>query len=160
MKKCFIGIDPGANGACVGITEDGIIHEIRFGKVTDSEVYKFMEGLSFEYNCFCVKEKVWAIPAKNDDGSFRSMGASTSFTFGENNGKILGFLIACGIAFEEKTPQTWQKMYGMKREKNESQTDYKKRLRQKAEQLFPKSKITTDTADAYLIAEFTRRTRL
>lgn len=159
MKKCFIGIDPGASGACVGIVEDGTIHEIRFGKVTDADVYKFLEMLSFTYQCFCVKEKVWAIPAKNDDGSFRSMGASTSFTFGENNGKMIGFLIASGISYEEKTPQTWQKLYGLKREKNESQPNYKKRLRERAEQLFPSSKITTDTADAYLIAEFTRRTR-
>jgi hypothetical protein len=159
MKKCFIGIDPGSVGACVGITEDGDIHEIRFGKVTDADIYKFMEMLSFSYQCFCIKEKVWAIPAKNDDGSFRSMGASTSFTFGENNGKIIGFLVASGISYEEKTPQTWQKLYGLKKEKNESQPDYKKRLRQRAEQLFPKQKITTDNADAYLIAEFTRRTR-
>lgn len=159
MKKCFIGIDPGANGACVGITEDGIIHEIRFGKVTDSEVYKFMEGLSFEYSCFCTIELVGAMPGQ---------GVSSLFAFGFNTGKLHGFLIASGIPFEQKVPRSWQKALGItprfKPKKGESGTEetkpeFKKRLKQKAEQLFPKSKITTDTADAYLIAEFTRRTR-
>lgn len=156
--KAYLGVDPGQSGACVALVEDGSIHEIRFGKATDAEVYRFFEMLSFKYQCFCVKEKVWAIPAKNEDGSFRSMGASTSFTFGENNGKMIGFLIASGISYEEKTPQTWQKLYGLKREKNESQLSYKKRLRERAEQLFPNKKITSDNADAFLIANFCLKT--
>ena len=157
METAFMGIDPGASGACVVITSQNQIHEIRFTKSTDKEIWQFIENMSFKYNIKCVKEKVWAMPATNTDGSNRSMGASTSFTFGENNGKIIGFLVAAGIPYEEKVPQTWQKIYGMKKEKNESQTDFKKRLRQKAEQLYPNHKITADTADAILIAHFCRQ---
>ena len=160
MKKCFIGIDPGASGACVGIVEEGTIHEIRFGKVTDADVYKFLEMLSFNYQCFCTLELVGAMPGQ---------GVSSLFAFGFNTGKIYGFLIASGIPFEQKVPRSWQKVLGItprfKPKKGESgveetKPEFKKRLKQKAEQLFPSSKITTDTADAYLIAEFTRRTRI
>jgi hypothetical protein len=159
MKKCFIGIDPGSVGACVAIAEDGEINEIRFGKVTDAEVYKFMEMLSFSYQCFCTIELVGAMPGQ---------GVSSMFSFGFSTGKVHGFLIASGIPFEQKVSRSWQKALGItprfKPKPGESGTEetkpeFKKRLKQKAEQLFPRQKITTDNADAYLIAEFTRRTR-
>jgi len=157
--KIYLGIDPGSNGSCVGITEHGHVEEIRFNKSTDKDFWLFLERLAFDYECFIIKEKVWAIPATNTDGTNRSMGASTSFTFGENNGKVIGLLVASGIPYEEKTPQTWQKSFGLKKEKNETQPEYKRRLKQKAEQLFPNVKITLDTSDAYLIAEFCKRLR-
>ena len=152
-----IGIDPGASGCIAAISETGV-RTLRFQKATDKEIYEFMSDLSLSDTCFCTKEKVWAMPAKNPDGTERGMGAMTSFTFGENNGFIRGILVATMIPYEEKVPQTWQKLFGMKKEKNESQPEYKRRLKQKAEELFPDMKITADMADALLIAEFTKRT--
>lgn len=150
-----IGIDPGASGCIAAISETGV-RTLRFQKATDKDIYEFMSDLSLSGTCFCTKEKVWAMPST--DGDSRKMGASTSFTFGENNGFIRGILVATMIPYEEKTPQTWQKLFGMKKEKNEAQPDYKRRLKQKAEELFPDLKITADMADALLIAEFTKRT--
>ena len=40
----------------------------------------------------------------------------------------------------------------MKKDKDESKGEWKRRLREKAEMLYPKLKITANTADALLIA--------
>lgn len=154
--KYFAGIDPGASGSMSVIDETGkLIGCTRFNKGTDKEIYEFMSEMSMLGQLFCVKERVWAMPSTDSEG--RKMGASTSFTFGENNGFIRGLLVGCQIAYEESTPQTWQKSFGMKKDKGEGQTDYKRRLRQKAEELFPAIKITNDMADSLLIAEYCRR---
>ena len=155
--KAWIGIDPGASGAAVAIFEDGTIKVCRFSKSTEKDVWIFLSDLAMDYACFCVKEKVWAMPATNEDGSKRGMGAMTSFVFGENNGFIKGLLVAAMIPYEEKVPQTWQKSFGMKKEKGEMQPSYKRKLKEKAEQLYPSLKITTDTADAVLIADFCKK---
>lgn len=152
--KAWIGIDPGASGAAVSISEDGTIKSIRFSKSTDRDIFMWFSDLSFDYTCMAVKEKVWAMPATNPDGTSRGMGAQTSFVFGEGNGFIRGILVACSIPFEEKVPQTWQKIYGLKKDKNEAQPSYKKRLRERAEQLYPAVKMTADLSDALLIAHF------
>jgi hypothetical protein len=160
MKTAYIGIDPGASGAIAVIDSDLKLVVLRLQKVTDKDVSNFLQEISFNYDrVFCVKEKVWAMPAKNPDGTMRTMGAQTMFEFGLNNGFILGLLTAWNIAYEEKTPQTWMKLFSMKREKEESQTDYKRKLKEQAEKLFPNIKITNDMADAILIAEFNRRTK-
>lgn len=151
----YIGIDIGSNGSATAIHDNGKVEVLRFSKSTDKDVYEWLSRVSFEDTCMCVIEKVWAMPSTDGDG--RKMGASTSFTFGENNGFIKGVITCTQIPHEYNTPQTWQKFFGMKKDKNEAQTDYKRRLKQKAEELFPAIKITNDMADSILIAEFCRR---
>lgn len=154
--KANIGIDIGSNGAAVCISEYGHVHICRFNKHTPKEIYDWFNGMAFDYDCFAIIELVHSMPGE---------GVASSHQFGFNSGLIEGFIIACHIPFEKKTPQTWMKFYGMKREivrengkevkeKSESKTDYKKRLRNKAEQLFPMVKMTNDIADALLIANF------
>ena len=156
--KAYIGIDPGASGACVVLLEDGTTRESRFGKNTDKDTWEFLaETRMSGHQIFCVLEQVGAMPGQ---------GVTSMFTFGENVGKIKGMLVAASIPFEEKVPRTWQKALGItprfKPKKDEAGTEeskpeFKKRLKQKAEQLFPDKKILSDTADAYLIAEFCKR---
>jgi hypothetical protein len=159
MKKCWIGIDPGSSsGAAAAITEDGIIKTIRFSKTTEKEWWVFFANLAFDYECFCTTELVGVMPGQ---------GIVAGFSFGKNVGFILGLLTASGIPYEQKVPRSWQKELGItprfKPKKGESGTEetkpeFKKRLKAKAEQLFPKEKVLTDTADALLIMEYTRRT--
>lgn len=154
--KVRIGIDPGANGACIALFEDGTVNGIRFGKCTHKEIWCFLEELSF-HEAFCVMEQTGAMPGQ---------GVTSMFSFGRNTGLLIGMLVASGIPYEERVPRVWQKALGItprfipkKGESGteESKTEFKKRLKQKAEQLYPSHKITTDTADATLIAEFCRR---
>ena len=158
MAKAFLGVDPGSTGSIAAITEKGLIKVLRFGKSTEKEIVDFCNELAFDYECFATLELVGAMPGQ---------GVSSMFQFGKNVGFIIGVLTATGIAYEQKVPRSWQKELGIspryKPKKNETGTEetkpeFKKRLKQKAEQLFPKEKVLTDTADALLIAEYTRRT--
>ena len=159
MKKCYIGIDPGgSSGAASAITEDGVIETIRFSKTTEKDWWNFFNKLAFDYECFATIEAVGVMPGQ---------GLVSGFAFGKNVGFILGLLTASGIPYEQKIPRGWQKEMGItprfKPKKGESGTEetkpeFKKRLKAKAEQLFPKEKVLTDTADALLIMEYTRRT--
>lgn len=156
--RAWIGIDPGANGCAAIIKEDGNIDVLRFSKSTDLDIWNWLYSQVLCYKCTCYIEKVWAMPAKNPDGSMRSMGAQTMFTFGENYGMVKAFVTVAGIPVDFAVPQTWQKLYGMKKDKGEDQPSYKRRLRSKAEELFPQFKFTADTVDAVLIANFCKKT--
>ena len=69
-------------------------------------------------------------------------------------------LTAAGIPFEEVTPVVWQRGLGIPvRKKDESRSQFKGRLKAKAQQLFPQVKVTLKTADALLISEYCRRKR-
>ena len=106
------------------------------------------------------------------------------FKFGASFGALRLGLTAADIPFEAFTPQRGQKGLGIPPRKKhdktrtvriskgknkgrwrsercggETSSDFKKRLRSHAQKLFPKIKVTKDTADALLIAEFCRRYR-
>lgn len=156
--KAYIGIDPGSSGAIVSISEGGEVRTLRFGKSTQKDIWDFFNSVSFDYECFATLELVGAMPGQ---------GVSSMFTFGKNVGFIIGLLTASAIPYQEKVPRSWQKELGItprfKPKKGESGTEetkpqFKKRLKEKAEKLFPKESVLTDTADALLLAEYTRRT--
>ncbi len=88
------------------------------------------------------------------------MGVKSAGTFMQNKGTILMALTAASIPFEEVRPAIWQRALGIPpKKKTESRTVHKNRLKQKAQQLFPKVKVTLAIADALLIAEWLRRER-
>lgn len=70
-------------------------------------------------------------------------------------------LIGAGIRFEAVKPIVWQRAVGVSaRKKTETPTQWKNRLKQRAQELFPTTTVTLATADALLIAEYCRRTNL
>lgn len=159
--KAWIGIDVGASGAMVAMIEDGGIRIIRFQNSTEKEISDFCANLVFDYECNCFIEQVHAMPGQ---------GVSSMFSFGESCGFIRGVLVATGIPFQMVTPQSWMKAMKIPKREifrdpvskkelpgSESKTDYKRRLKQKAEELFPHLKITNDVADALLIADYCKR---
>ena len=90
-------------------------------------------------------EKVHAMPGQ---------GVTSMFTFGKWFG---GSLAALGAMFDGVrlvSPREWQKHYGMKKEKGETSTSWKNRLKAKAQEIFPDNHITLKTADAVLIANY------
>jgi hypothetical protein len=98
---------------------------------------------------FAVIEKVHAMPGN---------GVSGMFKFGMSYGGLRMALIAAGIPFEEVQPRAWQKAMGIPpRSKTESGTQWKNRLKAKAQQLYPAEKVTLAVADALLIATYCQR---
>lgn len=151
----YIGIDPGFKGAVAFLNDNGGARvedapTFTIGKSKrEHDIHAMVELLMpFSVIGKAAIEKVHSMPKQ---------GRASVFTFGKGFGIWLGILAACGIPFEEITPQRWQgaMMDGMQRGKDAS------RLR--ATQLFPyladelKLKSNDGRADALLIAEFRRR---
>lgn len=137
----FIGIDPGKNGGIV-ILGGGDLIEVNKMPPTERDVWNILRPYQHSTDTFCLIEKVHSMPGQ---------GVSSSFTFGMGYGALRMALVASEIPFEAITPQAWQKGLGCLTggDKNVS--------KERAQNLFPKIKVTHAIADALLIAEWCRR---
>lgn len=146
-----MGIDPGASGG-VAVIRDGILTA---WPMPDSEhdLWDLFLPL-IGADAFAVVEKVTGyVGNKGDPGS-------AMFTFGVSYGMLRMALVAACIPHELVVPRTWQKGLGIaSRDKTETRTDWKNRLKANAARLFPSSPVTLKTADAILICEYCRRSR-
>ena len=147
------GVDPGASG---GIAWQIGTREPRAIAMPATEVDTF---LAFEqpdsserpggHHMIAVIEKVHSRPGE---------GVSSAFKFGWNYGGLRMAILAAGIRLEEVTPYTWQKALGIpKRKPNESKTQFKNRLKARAQELYPGMKVTLKTCDALLILEYAKK---
>jgi len=67
-------------------------------------------------------------------------------------------MTAARIPFETHIPQKWIKALGIPgKGKNETKTQWKNRLKARAQQLYPRERVTLPTADALLIATHCKR---
>lgn len=87
----------------------------------------------------------------------RNMPSSSMATYAGNWGFLKGALIALNYRIVIVPPKTWQKALGLGTAKGMSKTEWKTKLKNRAEQLFPGVKVTLATADALLILEAARR---
>lgn len=158
-KQCWIGIDPGAQGGIAVVFSGGVVALLDFGKRTWREVWDWMH---FTALTFGTPDGVRAVIEKNTGyvGGAGNPG-SAMFQFGKATGVPLGFLIAADVSHSEVPSNVWQKALGIAPRKKgrgaESKAAFKRRLKARAEQLFPRVKTTLATCDALLIAEYCRR---
>jgi Holliday junction resolvasome RuvABC endonuclease subunit len=149
--KTYIGIDPGSSSGCIAIiTKDGegnvpFTYTIEFSKMTTKEWFYELKTLAANDDCTAILEKVHGMPG---------MSTVAVSTFMKNVGHIEMALIALGIPFKEVTPQSWMKHYNMKKEKDESKVEWKRRLRELLQRLMPNFPVKNDTADAMLLAYY------
>lgn len=150
-----MGIDPGASGGIAHLVEVSTVkgsawemdNAVPMPKTERDVVDIIQSGVVH----FAVIEQVGGYTGEGQPGS-------AMFKFGYGAGIIKGAVLAAKIPFEMATPQKWQKALGIVgRKKTESKTQWKNRLKQKAQELFPDVKVTLATADALLIAEYARR---
>lgn len=153
--RVYIGIDPGANGA-VGVYEGADARCYSLSGLSDRDLSNLIAGIAVgpKSLAFAVIERVGGYIGIN------GIPSNAMFNFGMGYGKLLMALTCVGIPFEEITPQTWQKGLGIpKRDKakGETQQQFKRRLKAKAESLFPEVNVTLTNADALLIALYCKR---
>lgn len=79
--------------------------------------------------------------------------ASAAFRFGENFGLVIGAAIALGYRVERVTPQKWMKAHGLGTRGALTKAEWKRKLKQRAQELYPSLKVTLETADALLILD-------
>lgn len=160
-EKYALGIDPGENGAAVLLGSRRITFRLE-GK-TPADIWQFFNSYKGLIE-FAVIEQIIPRPTMVFDHEIKRVVPrilkSTCQIYGSYI-QLCSFLIAAGIPFEDCPPQRWQKpLHIAPREKKEPEKAFKRRLRYKAQTLFPREKIIADTGDAFLIAEYCRQSRL
>lgn len=141
-----MGVDPGVGGGIAMLTLDSVAL-LRKMPETDSDLLDLIgDWTHYGSRCVASLEFVRSSP---------QMGVASAFTFGSGYGRLRMALVAKSVSFEEPTPGKWQKAMGCLSKGDKSVT------KRKAQELFPfVDKITNATADALLLAEYTRRLTL
>lgn len=154
----YLGIDPGVKGGAA-LLSGGRIDLLPFpdGWLDDpTPVWDWLLG--------CPKDTVGVIELitgwqgstfKQKDGSEGASPQADMYKMGRASGMVEGLVHAAGIKFERKVPRTWQAAHGLKRD-GMKYGPWKRHLKEFAQSLFPREKVTGQTADALLIAEFCR----
>lgn len=156
----YIGIDPGANGGIITMSRNQF--PIGLHKIPDT-----IGDLAELFRTI-------AIPSENGKrmvayvekvqgyiGRGREAPGSAMFNFGQGYGTILMGLTMARIPYNIVSPHIWQRYFKIpphRRKQGESHSEFKNRLKDKAQQLFPRLKVTLWNADALLIAEYARTT--
>jgi hypothetical protein len=146
-RVLYLGIDNGASGAIAAVNINGRLSRVDPTPPTDAEVFALLQVI--QLNCddglvFAVLEHAQAFP---------KMGVCSAFTYGKGYGAMQMALHAAGIPFDIVTPRKWQAALSCLSKGDKNVT------KRRAQQLFPKVKITHAIADALLLAEYCRRTR-
>lgn len=145
--KYYLGIDIGSNGGIVVLNQDGSVKRVDKMPENRLELYEILAKFA-GFHRMCVIEHVHGRPQN---------GGKANFTFGMFNEKVLYSLEITNTPYQAVTPPTWLKIYMLKKDKGETNTQWKNRLKARAKQLFPEQNITLWNADAFLIAEYCRR---
>lgn len=143
-----IGIDPGTNGGIAVLDDSGAVIFLRKMPETPQDLIDALRRFSDD-SC-CTLEKVGGMPGN---------GGMAMFNFGKGYGHLEMALLSLKIPTETVTPQKWEKTYQLGSSRDVKKTEWKNRLKAKAQQLFPGERITLAVCDALLIAEYGRRNR-
>ncbi|UKK61128.1 crossover junction endodeoxyribonuclease RuvC [Prevotella communis] len=141
-----LGIDPGKGGGLAVIdSESHEVIDVTAMPETLADISDFVERHK-DAQCAYI-EIVHSMPKQ---------GVSSTFTFGQFYGYVQMAVACHKIRCIDVLPSKWQTALSVKSKKDESYTQHKTRLKGKAQQLFPKTKVTLKNADALLIAEYGR----
>ena len=139
--KTILGIDPGQSGGLAIRTGDNV-YAFKMPE-TERDIHDLIYDFGFKYdNIIVFLESVHSMPGQ---------GVVSSFKFGRGYGFLRGIITSLQYPLHDVSPQKWQKALGCLTKGDKNVT------KQKAQQLFPKLKITHAIADAVLIAEYGRR---
>jgi hypothetical protein len=135
----IVGIDPGKTGAATFLSDNGeVVVTAEYDKLTPHEIVDVFHT----YSAAIKKVYIEYVASRPKQG------VKSAFTFGANFGFWRGIVTALKLPYETVTPGTWQRAMGCLSKGN------KKITKAKAQQLFPTIKITSNTADSILIAEY------
>ncbi len=149
----FVGIDPGEKGGFAVM--DGVVLTVTPMPPTERHLWAWFVALGKRPEPkVAVIEQVGGYVSR--DKGVSGMGPSM-FTFGMSYGRLRMCLVAAGIPFATVTPQVWQRDLGTTKYPDETKAEFKRRLVDRARELFPKTKFTLATSDAALIARYAHR---
>lgn len=138
----IIAVDPGKAGGVTVRLLTGEILEVIPMPETPHALWKFLQ--KYKVNSRCYLERVGGMPGN---------GGNRMFNFGEGVGYWKMACVALKIPLEIVPPQQWQKTTCCGVKGNRTQTAWKNFLKEKAQALFPKIKVTLFISDSLLISE-------
>jgi len=142
--KLFLAIDPGASGGFAWNDITGTRTLCAPMPDTEGSIVELFRKTA-TFRTVVLEQVVGYIPG----GGFGS-----GFSFGENFGFLKGVIQACGVPMVLVRPQVWQKTLSLGSKKDWDKK-WKAHLRERAQQLYPKTQgITLKTADALLILNY------
>jgi hypothetical protein len=140
-----IGVDPGKAGGIAVLNHDGDVIELISMPETPEDIRDFFRKYS-SLSSVCIMEDVgYGLPGQS---------SKATATFARHNGHLDMAILCAEIPKHSPTPQKWMKGYSLGKSSSYTKTEWKNRLKAKAQQLFPKEKITLKTSDALLIAYY------
>lgn len=140
----YMGIDPGQKGGIALISESTQESHI----YSNDALKAICESLKGK-DVMCVVEKVGAMPGQ---------GVSSTFSFGQSFGYILGVLEANGIPYQLVSPRKWKNHFSLDNDKQKS-IDTAKRLFPNVS-LLPTDRCRKDSdgmAESLLMALYAKR---
>lgn len=164
--KTIIAIDPGKNGGiawesennracCVSMpdTEGDLIKLIKqFGielYEINSEDGNLIASTKIPVDCIFYLENIVMFAG-------RKMPGSHAITYGGNWGFIKGAIQMSGSPLHIVQCKAWQKFHSLGTKGESSDSEWKNKLKAKAQQLYPHLDITLKTADALLILAYAK----
>ena len=155
MNKFYIGIDPGAKGAITVLNEQGkCIEWFDMPTTDDKYLDKITEWLDkkVDKEVHVMMENVHALPMES---------TVAGFSFGKNVGKaeLLALAMATVKPPHKVTPKSWKAFFNLRRFKEETKLEYKKRSINRAKMEFPEMSDVLITskdgrAEALLLAKY------
>lgn len=144
----IIAIDPGKNGAIAVRTGN----DVTVAKMpeTPKDIYDYLN----EWVTLSNRDDVPVVAYLEQVSAMPNNGAKSMFTFGNGFGHLQMALIALGIRTIEIRPQKWEKALSLTDGGKVDKAEHKRRLKEKAQRLFPDIKVTAVNQDALLISEY------
>lgn len=152
MGMVILGIDPGLAGG-VAVCHEGKMTAYNMPQ-TYTDIFDFFEGIVKAY----APDEVVAFLEDVGHGMPGQSSKATA-TFARHCGYLEMALYALKVRTYEVKPQKWQKAYSntLGKSSQYEKREWKNRLKQLAQQMYPGLKVTLKTADAILIAEYGRK---
>lgn len=145
--KYIIGIDPGEHGGIAVLdSAHKVIEVVKMPETPMDILYFFRKYASYGDDVVAYLENVGhGMPGQS---------SSATANFARHNGHLEMALLALGISTVKVTPPKWLKMYQLGKSSDYEKSEWKRRLKAKAQELFPNlgKMVTLLTCDALLIA--------
>lgn len=140
----FIGIDPGVSGGIAWTSPLG--DQCKAMPATLHDTIDLLEQILDQQADGKSTVYIEELPK-----FIRAIPSSKVFVMARNYGQLEGALATLNITMHHVRPQVWQKALGLGTSTGGTKTDWKNKLKAKAQHLFPEEEVTLKTADALLI---------
>ena len=148
LQRHYIGIDPGASGGIAWSSPNGD-RSAPLPKTLGDFREQVFEILGQQGFFHAISQSVCDL--ESPPKFVKAIPGSAVFVMAQSFGRIEGVFAAFKVPTVTVTPQAWQKAHGLGTRGEMTTTQWKNKLKARAQSLYPEEKVTLATADALLI---------